>query len=550
MNSQLAFAFDPSPATPAPATVPTPTTVIPMRAPGPVVAPTPAHGPENATAPDPRHPRRRCKHWGRYKRLRRPAPLPKPFTGYGAYRLVIAGGVAHVIGPGGVRCEELTEWARLVLKEPERLEEEPGARAAARRHDPAAAVRHMVAAMDAIRMLLDAINWVHPKYPHVVRDLLDERPGPARDIMMHWLRMRGCEIGNGRGRTGGKIVFPVSADEQWTIGVTVTRFRQLFDDWKELKVRVASNPTQMDPDRSRLGGGGKMRKGSQRRWFLDIDSLFRVKAIDRQAPRPHDASVPRGILERGREMGWPAEVSLKFEFMLRTGSRIGQSDAVTAYSLLVAAKSDRHVAMIQKGSRGLLKWQARVPADLRDRMLKRLAGYVKGGMATLRRWARPGDEVGHAKLARLYVFSDDGRAPTPAWRSAHLLRLVVDDLGHSFLIPRDDGTSVVKSFTSHWFRHAFVNAMLNRIAANTLDPARKDDLRAAFARYMGWRNPALMLEYYGRHHYEQEAGLMVAELQDELNGGLWTEFADEDLLVPANDNGVVEWGQASGDYLD
>lgn len=494
-----------------------------------------------------RHGRRR---WRRYASRRRAQPQPKPFLGYGAYRLVVAKGVAHVIGPGGARCEELTSFARAQLDLPPSVTNTPGARAANRRHDPRLEGRRLAAALDGIRMLLEAINWVHPDHPDVLADLLNERTGPAREVTMRWLRLRGCDIGNGRGRTGGKIVFPSSSDEQWTIGVTITRFRDLFDHWRETKRRCGPNPMLMDADRSRLAGRAKLlKKGDGGAFFLDVDNLFRTKTIARQAPRPHDASVPRRILQRGRERGWPVEVSLKFETMYRTGARMGQSDALTAYGLMVAAKDDRHAAMVQKGSRGLLRWQVRVPADLRARLVERAAGFLKGGMAELKRLAAPGNEKGHARLARLYVFSSDGRAPTPAWKSAHLLRLVVEELGLKFVIQRDDGTAVVKHFTSHWFRHAFVNGMLDRIAASAVDAQRKEDLRLGFARYMGWRNHALMLQYYGRHHFEQETGLLVAEHQASLNMGLGEEFEDEDLLVAANDNGFVPMAKASGDLL-
>lgn len=494
--------------------------------------------------------RRGRRRWHRYASSRRAAPQPKPFLGHGAYRLVIAKGVAHVIGPGGVRSEELTSYARAELEASQPVTSAPGARAANRRHDPRLAGRRLAAALDGIRMLLDAINWVQARHTHVMADLLDERTAPAREVTMYWLRLRGCDLGNGRGRTGGKIVFPSSSDEQWTIGVTITRLRDLFDHWREKGLRKAANPILMDPERSRLGGRSKLLKRADGgRFFVDVDNLFRTKMIARQAPRPHDASVPRRILLRGREMGWPEEVSLKYETMYRAGSRLGQSDALTAYGLMVAAKDERHAAMVQKGSRGLLRWQVRIPADLRARLVERVAGFLNGGMAELRKLAAPENEKGHARLSKLYVFSADGREPTPAWKSAHLLRLVVEDLGLKFAIQRDDGTQVVKYFTSHWFRHAFVNGMLDRIAASTADAQRKEDLRLGFARYMGWRNHALMLQYYGRHHFEQETGLLVAEHQDSLNIGLGEEFDDDDLLVAANDNSIMFMARTSGDLL-
>lgn len=543
MTEQLAFIFG----TPAP---------HPAAEPPSVTGAAPAFGVtargETQRAPDASKPGRRRgrRRWGRYGSRRRAQPQPKPFLGYGAYRLVVAKGVAHVIGPGGVRCEELTSFARAQLEVPKSVTNAPGARAANRRHDPRLEGRRLAAALDGIRMLLEAINWVHPDHPGVLADMLNERTAPAREVTMRWLRLRGCDIGNGRGRTGGKIVFPSSADEQWTIGVTITRIRDLFDHWRETNRRNGPNPMLMDADRSRLAGKARLlKKGDGDAFFVDVDNLFRTKMIARQAPRPHDESVPRRILERGREMGWPVEVSLKFETMYRTGARIGQSDALTAYGLMVAAKDDRHAAMVQKGSRGLLRWQVRVPTDLRARLVERAAGFLKGGMAELKRLAAPGNEKGHARLARLYVFSSDGRAPTPAWTSAHLLRLVVEDLGLKFVIQRDDGSMVVKHFTSHWFRHAFVNGMLDRIAASALDAQRKEDLRLGFARYMGWRNQTLMLQYYGRHHFEQETGILVAEHQDSLNMGLGEEFEAEDLLVAANDNGFVPMARASGDLL-
>jgi hypothetical protein len=497
------------------------------------------------------HPRRVHRKWGRYAGTRRRPAGPKPFVGFGAYRPVVAGGLLHVIGPGGARCEPLTAWARSVLEPPESVVDQPGARAGNRKHDPAADARRVVEAMDEIRMLLDAINWVHATYPGVLMDLLDRKTAPAREIVRFWLTLRGCDIGNGRNRNSGKIAYPSSSDAQWEIGVTLSRFRQLFDFWNEKGVRVAHNPMQMDKDRSRIAGQTKqLKRNSAGRWFIDVDGLFRTKMIDRQAPRPHDASVAGKILARGREMGWPEEVSLKFETMYRTGARIGQTDALTGYGLLVRGKDCNHAAMIQKGSKGLLRWQCRVPPDLKKRLVARLAGFVKGGMKTLNKWAAPGNEVGHARLAKLYVFSTSGKAPTPAWRSAHLLRLVVDDLRLTFDIPRDDGEVVKRSFTSHWFRHAFVNGMLDRIAASAADAQRKEDLRQGFARYMGWKNHILMLEYYGRHHFEQETGLMVAEHQDALNDGLGDHFDDEDLLVPANDNAIADTRRVSGDLLD
>ena len=97
----------------------------------------------------------------------------------------------------------------------------------------------------------------------------------------------------------------------------------------------------------------------------------------------------------------------------------------------------------------------------------------------------------------------------------------------------------MKWFTGHWFRHFFVNGMLDRIAEAPLDLERKADLRFAFANYMGWRNTGLMLRYYGRHHFEQETDQIVADYQDGLNVGLGEEFDEEDLLEPANDNGFV-----------
>lgn len=496
-----------------------------------------------------RRPRGGRRRWGRYRTVRRPRASAKPFLGYGAYRLVVAGGLAHVIGPGGVPCSQLTSWARHELAPPPDVTDQPGARRASRKHDPAAEVRRVRAALDKISNLLDAINWVHPTYPDVLSDLLDERTAPTREVVHHWLRLRGCDVGNGRGRAAGKIIVPPSGDAQWLIGTTISSLRQVFDFWNDAGIRVAPNPIQMDKDRSRTAGKSKQMRNCDGLWFADVDSFYRVKALMRQAPRPHDASIPRRILDRGREVGWPVEVSLKFETMYRTGGRIGQTDAMTAFGLMVAAKDTKHVALIQKGSKGLLRWQCRIPADLRARLVDRVAGFV-GGMDELKKLASRGNEIGHALLAKIYVFSADGREPTPHWRSAHLLRQVVEELGLSFEIQRDDGATVTKHFTSHWFRHFFVNGMLDRIAASAADAQRKEDLRVAFARYMGWRNHLLMLQYYGRHHFDQEVGLLVAEHQDALNSEFGSEFEEEDLLVPANDNTVFATGRASGDFFN
>jgi len=499
-----------------------------------------------------RHPRRKRQGFGRYEARRRAAPAPKPFCGHGAYRLVMVGIVAHVIGPEGRICEELTAWARHVLEPEPELPLLPGAVPAAPRHDPFAETRRLVAAMDQISMLLDAVNWVHPSRPEVLADLLEGKPGVPRAVILLWLRLRGCDVQNGRGRNGGKVLFPKAADDQWRVGVTISRFRQLFDFWFDTGVRKGPNPMQMDPGRSRMIGRETRKvKRSSKRWWLDVDGLFRTRHVERQAPRPHDLQVALKVLAEGRRTGWPEEVYLKYQGMYLIGARMGQIDAATAYGLLVAAKDDRHIALIQKGSRGALEWQALTPKAWRAAVLAMLGRRVKGGVATLMRWARSGREADHARLRRLYIFSPDGRAPTPAWKSAHLLRQVVERLGLSYRIRRDDGTIVTRWFTSHWFRHVFCNRMLDAIAASSADQATRDGARTKFANCMGWKHPEAMLAYYGRHHDQQEADLLVMGHQDDLDDEVMAEFGGEEWLPAANDNALAMRGRVvGGDLLD
>lgn len=496
------------------------------------------------------HPRRKRWTFGRYARRRRALALPKPFSGFGAYRLVMTGALAHVVGLKGVPCGELTAWARDLLAPEETETLGAGARPRAPSHDNLSEVRRIAAALDAIRQLLDAINWVQPTYPEVLRELLDPNPSKARAIVLHWLRLRGCDLQQGRGANGGRIVHPRTSDEQWTIGVTITRFRQLFEFWDEAGIRKGHNPMQMDKERSRMRAGEKRRlKHAPRRWWLDVDGLFRTRHVERQAPRPGDPRVALRILERGREMGWPLEVYLKFQGMYLTGARMGQMDAATAYGLLVAAKDDRHIALIQKGSKGELSWQAATPKAWREAVLAMLAGRVPGGMKTLLRWARSDSEIDKARLRKLYIFSPDGRSPTPQWKSAHLLRVVVEDLDISFDLRRDDGSKVRRWFTSHWFRHVFVNRMLDRIAASSADESTRAGARRRFASYMGWKQAETMLAYYGRYHDEQEADLLVMRHQDDLNDEVLDGFRGEDWWIPSNDNAVLGTDRVCGDLL-
>lgn len=567
MEKQLAFAFDALPppprrtavvmsvAQPIVPAVSGPTPTAPSDAPRAVAPSDTSHRPVSprapALCPDPRHPRRLRRAFGRYARRRRLPPQPKPFCGYGAYRLIVAGMVAYVVGPMGKVCDELTQWARHVMAPPPPQPEIPGARRKAASHDPLAETRRLIAAMDSIRELLDAVNWVHPTYPDVVADLLDPKPAKAREVMKFWLTLRGCTFQKGRGHRGGKIVLPRVAADQWTVGVTITRWRQLFDFWRDAGIRPGHNPMQMDADRSRmaLGETRKVKRG-KKRWWLDVDGLFRTRQVERQAPRPGDAGVALKVLARGREMGWPDYVQLKFQGMYLTGSRLGQMDALTAYGLLVAAKDERHIALIKKGSKGELAWQALAPPAWREALIRLAARHAKVSVATLVRWARSGSDIDHARLRRIYVLSPDGVAPVPQWKSAHLLRQAVESLGLRYEVARDDGTRVVKWFTSHWFRHVFCNRMLDRIAASSADQATRDRARAKFAEYMGWADHSAMLAYYGRHHDQQEADLLVMNHQDDLNEEALGSFVDEEWLA-ANDNGIVPAGMAAGgDLLD
>lgn len=483
---------------------------------------------------------------------RRPQQLPKPFIGYGAFRLVMRGAVAHVIGPGGKCAEELTAWARETLKRPNDHEPLPGARRTRAGHDPLAETRRIVAAMDGIRMLLDAINWIHATYPAVLDDMLDPNPNKSREAIIFWLKMIGCTLKKGRSRSGGRIVVPASAADQWRVAVTLSKFRQIFDYWKDAGIRDGHNPMQMDPERSRLGGDNRRMKKSMKRWWLDVDSLFRVRHIDNQAPCPGDNSVAVKVLERGRQMGWPEEVYLLYEGQYLTGARRGQLSAATAYGLLIAARSKNHLALPQKGSDGALEWHARTPPAWRKAVMRMLAKRVTGGMKELKRLANSKKASDIAQLRRLYVFSPDGVAPTARWKLDHLLRTAVDSLGLRYDVTRDDGNVVTRWFTSHWFRHMFVNRMLDSIAAGSLDAAGRDGARAKLASYLGWKHPELMLNYYGRRHFEREVDELVASHQDDLNEQVASILDDDDFdLNAANDNGLWRTGRVVGsDLLD
>lgn len=502
-----------------------------------------------SSSPDPRHPRRKRKIFGRYEFRRRPVAGPKPFTGYGAYRLVMKEGIVHIVGPAGKLCDELTCWARDKLKPPAPTKRAAGARRTPVEHDPFLQARRITAAMDAIRMLLDAINWVHPSRPDVLADMLEVKTAKAREAIIYWLKLNGSAFKKGRGRNGGMIVTPRSPDEQWRISFTVSCLRELFDFWQDHKIREGHNPLQMDPSRSRLGANQKRKMSrSASRWWLDVDSLFRIKQVDRQAPRPGDPLVALKVLDKCRGMGLPEDAMLHFEGMYRTGARMGQLGAATAYGLLVAAKDENHLALPQKGSSGLLNWQARTPPQWRSAVLEMLGKRVKGGVATLLKWSRSKCPLDHANLRQLYIFSPDGIAPRPRWMLDHWLRLAVESLGLRFKILRDDGSTVTKWFTSHWFRHVFVNRMLDRIAASTLSSAGRDGARTKFAFYMGWKNHEAMLAYYGRHHFEQEADQLVSQHQDDLNEEV---FGVIDELDADNDNTQWPAGRAAGgDLLD
>lgn len=561
MSSQFAFAFDlPAPLVqgrPVPASLmkgrsapacPPPPLPLPSTTPAtPSITPSvpPTRGPN-------RHQRRTRTTFGRYRSRRRPAPLPKPFAGYGAYRLVVVRSIAHVIGPAGKRCEELTSYARHLLAPPPPPLVVPGARPRAVRHDPFAETRRIGAAMDAIRMLLDAINWVYPTRPKVLDELLDSKPASARYVIGHWLDLRGCHVGNGRGSKGGKIVTPPSGDVQWEIGVTLSRFTQLFDHWEDVETRSARNPMKMDATKSRLGDGEtkKVKKG-ETRWWLDVDGLFRTRAVERQAPRPDNQDAGRGVLERGREMGWPEEVQLVYEGMHLMGARIGQLSAATVYGLLVADPDETKLKLIQKGSQGALAWTARMPKHWREKVLDMLNRRTEGGLAHLRKLAKSRNPIDRATLRSIYIFSSDGRAPVPSWKLTHLLRVVVEDLGLCFMIGNGAEPARMRWFTSHWFRHLFVNRILDMIAAKEVDESERERARAKVASYMGWKHPEAMLKYYGRFHFEREVDLLVAEHQDGLNGEVWEELGIEAWSEPANDNGIFANTRVSGgDLLD
>lgn len=500
--------------------------------------------------PNPRHPRRKRKVFGRYEHRRRPVAAPKPFTGYGAYRLVMKVGVAHIIGPAGRICDELTVWARDALRPPATQGKVAGARHGPIQHDPFVQSRRIVAAMDKIRMLLDAINWVHTSRPEVLADMLEVQTAKAREAIIFWLKLNGCVLNKGRGRNGGTIVTPGSVDDQWRISFTISSLRGLFDFWHDNRIREGHNPLQMDASRSRLGANEKRKmKKSATRWWLDIDSLFRIKHVERQAPRPGDPLIALKVLERCRGMGLPEDALLRFEGMYRTGARMGQLGAATAYGLLVAAKDENHLALPQKGSNGLLDWQARTPPQWRAAVLKMLGKRVGGGVATLLKWAKSKCKLAHARLRQLYIFSPDGIAPRPRWKLDHWLRLAVESLSLQFEILRDDGSTVTRWFTSHWFRHVFVNRMLDRIAESTLGEAGRDGARTRLASYMGWKNQEAMLAYYGRHHFEQEVNQLVSQHQDDLNDEVSQAFSDD--LDADNDNTMWPAGQVvGGDLLD
>ena len=550
MDRQFAFAFDGTEPSVQASPGPSPT----HRSVTAIVSATPAATPAPKAAPCPnRHQRRTRATFGRYQSRRRPRPQPKPFAGYGAYRLVMVNNVAHVIGPGGKRCEELTSYAREELAPPPPPLAVAGARAKPAKHDPLAETRRIGAAMDAIRMLLDAINWVHPTRPEVLADLLSAKPALPRDVIAYWLDLRGCEIAKGRGgATAGKIVLPPSVEVQWEIGVTLSRFRQLFDYWSEAGTRPGRNPMQMDAGKSRLADGEtKKVKRGETRWWLDVDGLFRTRAIERQAPRPDRQDAGRAVLARGAEMGWPEEVQLLYEGMHLTGGRIGQLSVATVFGLLVATHDETKLRLVQKGSNGALAWTARTPAKWREKVLDMLDRRTKGGLAHLRKLAKSKNPVDHATLRSTYIFSPDGRAPVPQWKLAHLLRVVVEDLGLCFMI--GDGTEAPKErwFTSHWFRHLFVNRILDMIAAREVDEAQKVRAREKVAAYMGWKHPEAMLRYYGRYHFDREVDLLVAEHQDDLNAEVWEEFGEEGWPEPANDNGIFANSRVSGgDLLD
>lgn len=553
MNSQLAFAFD-APATlvqvrPINARAAAPlSTIVP-----PAINRTaPALPPATAPAPHSnRHWRRARKVFGRYQSRRRAAPLPKPFTGFGAYRLVMARDLAHVIGPGGEHCDPLTSYARDLLAPLPPPLAIPGARAKAVKHDPLAEPRRIGAAMDAIRMLLDAISWVYPTRPEVLADLLSPTAALPRDVIAYWLDLRGCEVVKGRGgANAGKVVLPPTVEVQWEIGVTLSRFCQLFDHWNDAGTRRARNPTKMDAAKSRLADGEtKKVKRGETRWWLDVDGLFRTRAIERQAPRPDRQDAGRAVLARGEELGWPEEVQLLYEGMHLTGARIGQLSVATVFGLLVATKDETKLRLVQKGSNGALAWSARTPTHWREKVLDMLDRRTKGGLAHLRKLAQSKDPIDHAELRSTYIFSPDGRAPVPQWKLAHLLRKVVEDLGLCFMI--GDGIEAPKKrwFTSHWFRHLFVNRVLDMIAAKEIDEAQRERARKQVAAYMGWKHPEAMLNYYGRYHFDREVDLLVAEHQDDLNAEVWEELGDEAWAEPANDNGILANSLVSGEDL-
>jgi hypothetical protein len=437
------------------------------------------------------------------------------------------------------------------LLEPPAPVKGPGVKRRRESHDPAAETRRIVAAMDKIRLLLDAINWVYPDSPGVLDALLSPQAAPARDVIGYWLRQRGCDIVNGRGRNAGKIITPVSSREQWNIGMTLSCFRQLFDFWAE-NIRPHHNPMQMDPKKSRLSEGQSRKfKNGVRRWWLDVDGMFRTRHVDRQAPRPGDQDAAKRILDRGRQKGWPEEVHLLFEGQYLIGSRIGQLRAATAYGLLVKAKSENHIALIQKGSRGSLTWHARTPPGWRTKVLAMLAKRVKGGLKQLMRMAKSKDLADIATLKSLFIFSVDGKEPVAAWRCSHLLRQVVEELGMRFQISCGAEDATEHWFTSQWFRHMFVNRILDRIAESSLDGAGRKRARDRFADYMGWQAADAMLAYYGRFHFEQEVDLLVAGHQDDLNAALWDELGEEAWSSPANDNTIWPQGMVvGGDLLD
>ena len=471
----------------------------------------------------------------------------RPYLGHGAYRKVVAGGLVYIVGPGGVPHGELTAWAREQLA-PVTAASPPLPGWTPQAVDPVHQTRsRFKVGLETIRVVLDAINSIHTRHPAVVEELMRGEVATVRKFVETWLEMKGCTVRNGRRDIDGRIVTPRDADAEYMVVLTLTRFRQLFDHWRATGTRTTHSPMQMEPSRSRISGERRSRSDGTRVW-MDVDSYFRVKSVARAAPRPGDQSIFRDILQQGRKMGWPDAVELLFEGVYLTGARPGQLRIANAYGLLVAAPDESKIKLVQKGSGGLLAWDARMPPGYRERVLAMLDARVEGGLAHLRRLAASEDPLEQAKLKLVPIFSLDGVAAIPQWKLNHLFRLAVEALDLFVLDHGDDTAAPVRRWpTPHWLRHAFCNRVLDRIAEAELDEAQRERARDRLAAYMGWKLGRTMLEYYGRYHFLREVDRMLSDYQGDLEDEA-ADIVGRDL-IPANDNGLMEWGRAVGGDL-